>query len=507
VTDAPALVETHISILFFVGDRAYKLKKPVRFDFLDFSTRLRREQACHREVELNRRLAPDVYLGVADVIGPDGHPGDAIDHLVVMRRMPSDRRLSTLVATGAPGVDDELRRLAHLLAAFHSTAATGPEVTRVATPQALLARWDANIAELRRFVGPVLAPDPFDRADRLGRAWLRGRSVLLDQRCRDGRIRDGHGDLQAGDVFCLDDGPRVLDCIEFNDRLRYGDVVDDVAFLAMDLERLGDARAANGFVQSYRELSADRAPASLLHHYIAYRALVRSKVACLRWEQARPQGGGANDESTAVADQAAAEARALLGLGRAHLERARVRVVMVGGLPGTGKTTLARGLGARLAVPVLRSDEVRKELVGVDATHRLEERFGAGAYDDATTEATYGVLVQRARALVERGESVVVDASWTAAGPRQRLRAMADETATELVELVCEVEPAVAAARITHRLGAAADASDATPTIARAMAARADAWPEATVIDTHRPAEKCVDVAVDVISGAPAPAT
>ncbi len=254
---AAAVAETHVSVLVFAGNRAYKLKKPVALGFLDFSTRQAREAACRREVEPNRRLAPDVYLGVADVSGPDGNP---CDYLVVMRRMPAGRRLAALVRAMAP------------------------------------------------LVGPVLEPELASRAG-LARRYLAGRGALLEHRAASGMVRDGHGDLLAEDIFLLDDGPRVLDCIEFDDRLRYGDVLADVAFLAMDLERLGAPRLAAQFLDCYREFSGHPHPASLMEHYVAYRAHVRAKVACLRHQQ----GDGA----------AAGEAAALLSLAVRHLERGR----------------------------------------------------------------------------------------------------------------------------------------------------------------------------------------
>jgi aminoglycoside phosphotransferase family enzyme/predicted kinase len=471
-----AAVETHISVLFFVGDRAYKLKKPVRFDFLDFSTRAQREAMCHREVELNRRLAPDVYLGVIDVLGVDGA---TCDHLVVMRRMPDARRLSTLVVQQREEVTERLREVAKVLAAFHEHADRNAAIDAVGTPEAVARRWDENFAEMERFVGPVFDPTAFERARGQSTRFIAGRAPLFAGRIADGRLCDGHGDLQAGDVFCLDDGPRILDCIEFDDDLRYGDVLDDVAFLAMDLERLGAPGPARRFVSFYEEMSGHVLPATLLHLAIAYRAQVRAKVAALRWSQEDPD----TPEAVAVRD----EARQLFDLCLAHLEHTLVRLYLVGGLPGTGKTTLARGLGERLDLTVLRSDEERKEIAGLSPTTPAASELNEGIYGADFTGQVYRELLAKAGALLGRGESVVLDASWTRHEHRLDARTLAAATSAEIVELRCALDPDVAAARIERRLARGGDASDATPAIALAMAAGADGWPEATTIATDDP--------------------
>jgi uncharacterized protein len=322
--------ETHIGVVFLIGDLAYKLKKPVRTAFLDFSTRQRRLAACQREVELNRRLAPDVYLGVAEVTGVDGRPWE---HLVVMRRMPEERRLATLLGTGAP-LDDPVRALARRLAAFHATARRDPQITAQGGRDALRARWTDNFAELRGFRGTVLDDALIAELQRRALRFLDGREPLLAARQLTGRIIDGHGDLLTDDIFCLEDGPRVLDCLEFDDRLRYLDGLDDAAFLAMDLEYHGAAQLGARFLDWYAEFAGDPAPAALRHHYIAYRALVRAKVACLRSEQG----------DASVHDESREQAQHYADIAARHLRTAEVRLVLVGGLPGTGKSTLSDAL-------------------------------------------------------------------------------------------------------------------------------------------------------------------
>ena len=475
------VAETHISVLFFLGDRVYKLKKPVVFPFVDLTTREARERLCHREVELNRRLAPDVYLGVADVSDPSGGPDvGPLDHLVVMRRMPAGRRLSALVVAGDASVPPAVEQLGRLLAEFHRGADRSAAIDAAATPDAVAARWRENFDELRPFAGSVLDATVLARAEHLCERFLAGRAVLFDERIAQGHVCDGHGDLQADDVFCLDDGPRVLDCLEFADELRFGDVANDVAFLVMDLERLGATAEADHLVQAYETAAGAALPPALLRFYVAYRAQVRAKVACLRTRQ-QPAGR---------ADEAASEvrARALLTQCVENLEAATVRLVVVGGLPGTGKSTLAAEIGERTGAVVIRSDVVRKQRVGLSPTESAAAGFGEGLYESELTDEVYAEMVAQARREVERGRSVVLDASFVAERHRRLVRALAGSTATDLVELRCVLDPAEAARRIERRQAFGADASDADAGIAAAMAVVADPWPEAHDLSSAVPA-------------------
>jgi uncharacterized protein len=458
-----AVRETHIGVVFLVGDLVYKLKKPVNLGFLDFSTRERRLSACRREVELNRRLAPDVYLGIAEVSDVDGAPGDP---LVVMRRMPDDRRLSTLVRAGVP-LNDTITRLARVLAAFHSRAERGPHVDAEGTREALSDRWEASFTQVDEVAGGVLDPDLLTETKRRTRDFLAGREALFASRIATGRIFDGHADLIADDIFVLDDGPRVLDCLEFDDRLRRLDGLDDVAFLAMDLERLGAPKLGARLLDRYAEHTADPAPAALRAHYVAYRAFVRVKVACLRHAQG---------DASAVP-----EARAYADLAVRHLRRGEVRLVLVGGLPGSGKTTIAGLLADRLGAVLLSSDRVRKELADLDPVRHAAAPYRAGIYTPEHTERTYAELRRRAEELLGRGESVVLDASWSAAEERDRAREVALRTHSTLVPLRCDAPAPVTDARLRTRTGSL---SDADPAIAHAMAKDLTPWPEATVVDT-----------------------
>jgi uncharacterized protein len=257
----------------------------------------------------------------------------------------------------------------------------------------------------------------------------------------------------------------------------------------MDLERLGRPDLAERFLAAYREHAHDTWPVSLCHHHVAYRAQVRAKVSAIRAGQ-----GGGGEES----------ARCLLALARRHLSAGAVRLVLVGGLPGTGKSTLATGLADALGATVLRSDELRKELAGLPPTQAAGAGFGEGIYCPEATAATYSEMLARAGVALGLGESVVLDASWTAEPWRARARELAARRSADLVEIRCHTDAAVAARRIRRRLVTGGDASDATPAIAAKLARVEDPWPGAIDLDTSRgPGEALVQALAGI---APAPA-
>jgi len=462
---APAVSSTHISYLFFVDDRVYKVKRPVAFPFLDLSTVEKRREICEREVRLNRRLAPDVYLGVGRFVGPDTD-----EPVVVMRRLPGDRRLSRLVGTAeAVGA---VRSIAHRLAAFHSVAQSSSEIDEGGSQHAIRERWSANLDETSRFVGRPLTARRHDVIRSLATRYADGREALFSSRIAQGHIRDAHGDVLADDIFCLEDGPRILDCLEFDDSLRHIDVIEDCASLATDLERLGRPDLADRFLEDYKEFTNDRPPASLVHYYRAYRALVRAKVACLREEQ------GDLDSRQ--------QAQHLFALCENHLTRATVNLVIVGGLPGTGKTTIADALGEERGWAVLSTDRIRKELTGAPLA-ATEQTYGTGIYAPKFTKATYEELSHRAERLLTTGVSVVLDASWSDPRWRKRARDLAASTSSDLTEIRCTAPVQVAVARIATRSADPRNLSDATEEIARRMAIAFAPWPEATTIDTTDP--------------------
>jgi hypothetical protein len=465
-------VATHISMLVLTGDRVLKFRKPVVTDFCDFATVEARDDDCRREVELNRRLCDDVYLGVGHVRLDDGDDATPPEPCVVMRRLPADRQLSALVARGVD-LTGPLQLVAARLARFHRAAARSPEIAADGEVGAVRGLWRVAVDELRPHLSDFDDRRLLDEVERLAGTWFRGRTALYAERVAAGQVRDGHGDLRGDNIFCLDDGPRILDCIEFDDHLRHLDVVTDIAFLVMDLRRLGRPDDADTFVRAYREHAGTVVPGPLLEHGVAYWALVRAKVAHLRATQDDPH--------------APAEARDLLHLAHGHLRDARPRLVLVGGLPGSGKSTLAATAARDNGWVVVSSDRVRKELAGLTASTRTDDAFGEGLYDAGHTAATYDAVLARAATALGHGETVVLDASWGSAADRAAAAALAEATASELHQMRCEVDAVTARSRLEARAARGDDPSDAGVAIARALAELADPWPEATTVDTSGP--------------------
>lgn len=462
-------VETHTGVVVFLGERTYKMKKPLDLGFVDNSTRERRAEACRVEVELNRRLSPDVYLGVGGLIDPDR---DEPEPAVVMRRLPTERRLSALIR-GREAAERHVRDVAEVMAGFHRDCPVTDIARAAAAPEETLNRWEDNHAGIDPYLPAIADPAVPDLAEDViagARRYLAGRATLLDGRVEGGWARDGHGDLLADDVFCLDDGPRILDCLEFDPHLRQGDVLADIAFLAMDLERLGRPDLGRTLLETHRDLLGDDWPPSLAHHHIAYRAQVRAKVSAIRAAQ------GDTDSVAAVRD--------LLELARTHLRAGEVRLVLVGGLPGTGKSTLATVLEGPLDAEVLRSDVVRKELAGMPAEESASAAVGEGLYRPELVAATYAEMVTRAQGILAGGRSVVLDASWSDGSARDAAREIARDTSATLAEVRCVTSSDLARRRIESRTAAGGDASDATAEVHEAMAARFDPWPEAEPVAT-----------------------
>jgi hypothetical protein len=461
---APASVEvvhTHASVVFLAGDFAYKVKKPVDLGFLDYSTLQKRELMCRAEVELNARLAPEVYLGVVpiarqrDRLGVEG-TGAPIEWAVKMVRLPDEARLGARLRAG--GVAPEiLDALALRLAAFHAEARRGPEISAMARYAVVEGNCVENLDQLRGSIGTALGDAVYRRLDALTRHELAVQRPRIEARARAGIACETHGDLRLEHVYLFPDRdpPRdlcVVDCIEFNERFRFADPIADIAFLVMDMQAHGARAEADRLVERYVDATGDHDGAALLPLYTAYRATVRGKVRAM--QAAEPE----------VPAQARARA---LQTARGHLLQAvgelaapgeRPCLLLMCGLPGTGKSVLARELAQRAGFSVVRSDVTRKRLAGLRPGESGGTTPAAGIYAADFTERTYEACLDEAERRLFAGERVIVDATFRDEAHRLRFVEAADRWMVPVRILHCRAAEDLVHDRLDRRVGDPSDA-------------------------------------------------
>lgn len=435
VPAAVELVTTHISWVFLAGDHVWKVKRPVALGFLDFSTAEQRRFFCDEELRLNRRLAPEVYEAVVPVRrGRDGHTflgtGPVVDHAVRMRRLPAARSACGLLSAGRL-TTAQLARLAARLARFYPEVADALEAARQ-LPRTV----EENIEQLRGLGPGLLDADRLERVAARQRRDLAAHAALLDTRRAAGKAKEGHGDLRLEHVYFLgeDDAPVVIDCVEFNRALRCGDVALDVCFLAMELEAAGRADLAAYFLHRFARETNDYDFYPLVDFFVAYRALVRAKIAGLIATDARTPANKAQRKRD--------EARRLLALAERRGEghpRDRAALIAVGGVVAAGKSTLAEELALRLEAPAISSDLTRKGLAGVPATGPGE---ATALYTEAWNRRTYDELLRRADCVLRSGRAVIVDATFRTSALRAQARALAVARGVpfRFVEVTCDAE-------------------------------------------------------------------
>jgi hypothetical protein len=453
--------QTHISVVFLGGGCAYKIRKPIRLEFLDFQSLELRRQDCEREVALNRRLAPDVYLGVVPITSEAGRlrfegTGEAVEWAVKMRRLPDDATLEARLAQGALSKSD-VARLARRVAEFHAAAARNPHIAGFGRFESVAANIRENIDVASRLVEQTISTAVLERlVHRTNQALARLQSVI-DGRALRGVPCDTHGDLHLDHVYTFPDAAPpgdyvIVDCIEFNERFRYADPVADMAFLVMDFAFHGRRDLGRTFADAWFEASGDTEGRDLLPLYTSYRAAVRGKV-----------DGLMLGESEVPRDQRASAMERSVGhwlLALAEIEPAASRpgLLLVGGLPGTGKSTLGRLLGERCAFHVLRSDVIRKELAGLPPLAPVPEGFEGGIYTREFTRRTYAECLRRAQALLFEGRRVLIDATFADEGQRTAFLAVARSYGVPVGLLVCEARAETVARRLALRRGDASDA-------------------------------------------------
>jgi aminoglycoside phosphotransferase family enzyme/predicted kinase len=482
---------THISVVFLAGPFAYKVKKPVRLGFADFATLEARHHFCEEEVRLNRRLAPNVYLGVLPITQDGdiiyiGGSGRIIEWAVHMVRLPEDATLARRLERGE-ATPTIIQTLAGRIAAFHASLPAGTDTAGHGSFPAVARNARDNFTQAAPLLGTTLSQIVYDRLIRLTNEELERQRPLIEARAARGVPRDTHGDLHLDHVYYFPLIPNpspqrkgrreerppadlvIVDCIEFNERFRFADPMADMAFLVMDLHFHGRADLAHVFADSYFRASGDDEGRALLPLYASYRAAVRGKVEGL--ELAEPEVPQAERQ------MALARARAhwLLALSLLEEPGRRPGLVLVTGLPGTGKSTLARLLAERAGFEIIRSDMVRKELIS-QPEYSLEE-----------SRRTYAECLRRAETLLFEGRRVLVDANFRREEQRRLFLEAAKRWAVPAVLFVCRAEPATIKARLAGRRG---DASDADWSIFEQLAQE---WEELSEVSRRHSREVLTD--------------
>ena len=437
------LIETHISWVLLTGDYVYKLKKPVKLPFLDFSTLDRRRHFCAEELRLNRRLAPEIYLDVVTIGGSREAPRigaePAIEYAVKMKQFAADATLDRQLG----GVDSEaIRRLGEAIAAFHEKtppSETGGDGQAIAR----------NLSELEQALGG-------SQVATLGgiAAWLRAAlarlAIDLRTRHKGGAVKEGHGDLHLENLACIDGRIVPFDALEFDPALRCIDVLDEVAFTAMDFMAHGRDDFAFEFLNSYLECTGDYGGLAVLRLYLVHRALVRAKVQSIKAAQA-------SDTS-----RSQAQAERYMALAERLIAPPSPLLIITHGLSGSGKTRISSELVSRLAAIRVRSDLERKRLRGLDALAHSDSPLGGGLYDSQTSDATYAALGQAAAAGLRRGFNVIADGTFLRRRRRDALLQVANQQGGQCVIVDCQAPEAVLRERIVNRAAQRADASEAT---------------------------------------------
>jgi len=459
--DAVEVRQTHISVVFLAGPFAYKLKKPVDLGFLDFTTLSKRLHFCEEEVRLNRRLAPAVYLGVVPItqgttaICFEGD-GAVVEWAVKMERLPEGASLLERLRRGEVGAP-LIETLAGRVAAFHARAERGNRIAEFGRFDVVARNARENFEQAVPRIGDTVSRAVFDRLRVMTEEALVRLQPLIEARAKRGVPCDTHGDLHLDHVYSFPDraAPHdliAIDCIEFNERFRHADPVADAAFLVMDLHFRAERDLADVFAAAYFRAAGDAEGAALLPFYTAYRAAIRAKV----------EGFQIGEMEIAAAERMAARTRSraywLLALGELAKPAERPALVLIGGLPGTGKSTLARGLAEGGRFSIIRSDLVRKELAGLSPDALAPSAVDRGIYTPEMTARTYAECLRRAEGQLFEGMRVIVDATFADDGQRLAFLELAARLGVPTLWLVCRSSSDAARQRVENRRGDASDA-------------------------------------------------
>jgi uncharacterized protein len=427
------LLQTQMSFVLIAGGFVYKIKKPVNLGYLDYSTIDKREYYCRRELELNKRLCPGAYLDVVTISRSGnefvlGNGDEIVDFAVKMRNLPQNRMLSILLQRNEVSLE-AMERIARRVADFHARAETNAIISDFGSIASIRTNTEENFEQTREAVGRTLSQTKYQRIMEYTRQFVTGNAAIFEGRVNGGRIRDCHGDMHAAHV-CITDGICIYDCIEFNERFRYGDVASEIAFLAMDLDHYGRGDLSSCLVDSYVRESDDRDMMKLVPFYKCYRAYVRGKVEGFKLKDAYL--------SQKEKDSAVETAAGYFDLAGFYA-RPRPALFVTVGVTGTGKSTMSYALARHTGAIVLSSDVIRKGLADIPVTEHRFDVFGSGIYTQEFSRRTYDRMFALAADYLASGRSVVLDATFIRKADRVRAADVAIRHDADLLVMECRL--------------------------------------------------------------------
>jgi uncharacterized protein len=451
------LVQTHISYVFIAGDFVYKIKKPVNFGFLDFTSLEKRKHYCEEELRLNRRLAPSIYLDVVAISENKegkiivGAGEKIIEYAVRMKKLPLARMLKTLLAHGE--ADDKIiAAVAEKIASFHKLAETGGRIDEMGHIATIRHNHEENFDQTLKYVNITIPEYQYNFIKEYVAKFLHKKKDLFEKRIAGHKIRDCHGDLHLEHI-CVTDEIIIFDCIEFNERFRFADTAAEIAFLTMDLDFNGYSRQADVFVQAYLRYSGDHEMLDLLNFYRCYYAYVRGKVISFRLDQKEIPAS----ERSQITDIAGR----YFNLATSYAARLEKPVlILTAGLMGSGKSYQARVLAERFGASIIRSDVLRKELLNIVPATRHYESFGQGIYSDDISRRTYDKAYELAASQIKNGKPVIIDASFKRRSEREKAMNLARELNVSFYVIECTSPDEIIKKRLDKRMQEKDNASD-----------------------------------------------
>jgi uncharacterized protein len=435
--------DTHISVVFLTGQWVYKLKKPLNLGFLDFREIDDRRKYCELEVLLNRRLSRGIYQQTVKIVenkqkgfSMEGD-GNVVEYAVKMKQLPDKARLANMLMDNKIS-RSHLERLGRKLAFFYKKSARNPQIDDFGRRDMVIYNSEENFRQLSPFVGVLFDRERWKFICEVNRSFLYHNHALFERRLENGKIRDGHGDLRTDHVYFFD-GIQIIDCIEFNDRFRYGDAAIDLAFLHMDMEQLGYQEQSQMVLKAYMDYADDPDIYAIIDFYSCYRAIVRLKVACLRYNELETQErqNVTKDEISAFLNQAY----------RYTLLFSRPTLWVFTGLPASGKSALAQRIANTLSMIVYSSDSIRKE----KDSHPELVHYGEGKYTEERRRRIYAKMLSLAQEKLKKGRSVILDATYSRRKWREEVVQLAFDLDSNLIFVECECKPETIRSRLKQR--------------------------------------------------------